>query len=93
MGLAELPLANSLRVPTPIQLPFVDTRIYLVDSYDAGIGGSVERFFDSVTVPFGWTTEGGLRVQCAWMMIIAGCTWGDKELFYRKAERRKEIME
>lgn len=89
LGLAELPLANSLRVPTPVQLPFEDTRIYLVDSYDAGLSGSVERFFDSVTVPFGWTTEGGLRVQCAWLMIIAGCSWGDKELFYRKAERRK----
>lgn len=93
LGLAALAPENTLRTPTPLKLPFEDTRIYLVDSYDAGLGGSIERFFDKATVPFGWTTKGGTRIQCAWLMIIAGCSWGDKELFYRKARRRELVTD
>lgn len=72
-----------------LQLPFRDTRVYLVDSYSAGFGGSVERFFDNVTVPFGWTTKNNTRVQCAWVLVIAGCSWGHNSLFYREARKRK----
>lgn len=90
LGLAEFTAVNSMFEPAHLQLPFKDTRIYLVDSYDAGLLGSIERFFDKATVPFGWTTKGATRIQCAWLMVIAGCSWGDKELFYRKAHRRKD---
>jgi len=74
-----------------LQLPFEDRRIYLVDSYAAGIGGSIDRFFDRVTVPFGFQTKNNLRVQCAWILVIAGCSWGDASLFYAADRARKRV--
>lgn len=59
-----------------LQLPFEDTRIYLVDSYDPGFIGGVQKFFDDVTVPFGFTTKHNTRVQCVWLLVVAGCGWG-----------------
>ena len=81
-------LEDVLNSPS-LQLPFADKRIYLVDSYSPGFGGSVERFFDNVTVPFGWTTNNNTRVQCAWVLVFAGCNWGHVSLFHREAKRRK----
>jgi hypothetical protein len=75
-----------------LQLPFADTRVYLVDSYDPGFAGSVQRFFDEVTVPFGWTTKNNTRVQCAWILVIAGCSWGHNSLFQRKAKKREGLL-
>ena len=72
-----------------LHLPFEDTRIYLVDSYSPGFMGSVDRFFDNVTVPFGFTTKNNTRIQCAWTLIVAGCVWGDAGYFYSKQEARK----
>ena len=72
-----------------LQLPFADKRIYLIDSYGSGISGDVERFFDTVTVPFGWTTKGNTRIQCVWILIISGCSWGHVSLFEKKARRRQ----
>lgn len=80
-------LEQALNAPS-LQLPFADTRMYLVDSYGPGIGGSVERFFDNVTVPFGFTTRNNTRVQCGWILIVAGCSWGHTSLFEQKARRR-----
>jgi len=82
-------LADVLPKPS-IQLPFEDTRIYLVDSYGPGLSGSLDRFFDNATLPFGFTTKSGTRVQCAWILVVAGCAWGPAELFYngQKARRR-----
>jgi hypothetical protein len=82
-------LEDVLNEPS-LQLPFRDTRIYLVDSYSPGLGGSVERFWDGVTVPFGWTTKNNTRIQCSWVLILAGCSWGHVSLFHQKAKRRKE---
>ena len=81
-------LEEVLNAPS-LQLPFYDKRIYLVDSYSPGFGGSVDRFFDNVTVPFGWTTKNNTRVQCAWVLVFAGCNWGHVSLFHREAKRRK----
>lgn len=81
-------LEDVLNAPS-LQLPFADTRIYLVDSYSPGVGGSVERFFDSVTVPFGWTTKNNTRVQCGWVLVFAGCSWGHVSLFHREARKRE----
>ena len=75
-----------------LQLPLADTRIYLVASYDPGFAGSVQRFFDEVTVPFGWTTKNNTRIQCAWILVIAGCNWGHNSLFQRKAKKRESIL-
>lgn len=68
-------LEDVLNEPS-LQLPFEDTRIYLVDSYDPGLLGDVEKFFDDVAVPFGFTTKNNTRVQCAWMLVVVGCGWG-----------------
>lgn len=84
-------LEDVLNEPS-LQLPFRDTRIYLVDSYDTGFMGGVQRFFDEVTVPFGFTTKNNTRVQCAWILVIAGCSWGDASSYYNaqyRARKRK----
>lgn len=73
-----------------LQLPFEDRRIYLIDSYSSGLEGSIERFWDRVTLPFGWTTKGGTHFECAWILIVAGCAWGPNELFYRELKRREK---
>lgn len=72
-----------------LQLPFRDTRVYLVGSYDPGFPGDVQRFFDKVTVPFGFTTKNNTRVQCAWILVIAGCSWGDVSYYYANKKARK----
>jgi hypothetical protein len=88
----EVPIGRSLdevlNAPS-LQLPFHDRRIYLVDSYAPGIGGSIDRFFDSVTVPFGFQTKNNTRIQCAWILVLAGCAWGDASLFYAADRARK----
>jgi hypothetical protein len=73
-----------------LQLPFEDTRIYLVDSYDNGFMGGMEKFWDSVSVPFGFTTKNNTRVQCVWVLVIAGCGWGHESLFHRPARLREK---
>jgi len=75
-----------------LQLPFADTRAYLVDHYDPGFAGSMQRFFDEVTVPFGWTTKNNTRVQCAWILVIAGCSWGHNSLFHKSAKKRESVL-
>ena len=74
-----------------MQLPFRDTRIYLVDHYDDGFLGGMQKFWDDVNVPFGFTTKGNTRIQCAWILVIAGCAWGDASMFYsaQRAKKRK----
>ena len=72
-----------------LQLPFRDTRIYLVDSYDPGIEGSMQRFWNKVTVPFGFTTKNNTRVQCAWILVLAGCSWSDVSYYYAREKARK----
>ena len=74
-----------------LQLPFEDRRIYLVDSYAPHLGGSIDRFFDRVTVPFAFQTKNNTRFQCAWILILAGCSWGDASLFYAADKARKRI--
>ena len=76
-----------------LQLPFADTRIYLVDSYADGIMGGIDRFWDDVTIPFGFTTKHNTRVQCVWVLVFAGCGWGHKTLFYRPARLRERPKE
>ncbi len=85
-------LEMALNQPS-LQLPFEDSRIYLVDSYDAGFMGGMDRFWDTVSVPFGFTTKNNTRVQCVWVLVIAGCGWGHKTLFYRSARHREEPKE
>jgi hypothetical protein len=76
-----------------LQLPFADTRIYLVENYDDGILGRIDKFWDTVSVPFGFTTKNNTRVQCVWVLVFAGCGWGHKTLFYRPARHREKPKE
>jgi hypothetical protein len=76
-----------------LQLPFEDSRIYLVDSYADGIMGGIDRFWDDVSIPFGFTTKNNTRVQCVWVLVIGGCGWGHKTLFYRPARLREKSKE
>ena len=85
----QRPVLEEVLNEPSLQLPFEDTRIYLVDSYDSGLTGGVERFFDTVTVPFGFTTKHNTRIQCAWILIVAGCSWGDVSYYAAKDEARK----
>ena len=85
-------LEDALNQPV-LHLPFRDTRIYEVAYYENGVGGAMDRFWDTVTVPFGFTTKNNTRIQCAWVLIFAGCSWGHKTLFYREAEKRKDDVE
>jgi hypothetical protein len=82
-------LEMALNQPS-LQLPFEDTRVYLVDSYDDGIMGGIDRFFDRASVPFGFTTKNNTRVQCVWMLVIAGCGWGHTSMFHRPARLREK---
>lgn len=72
-----------------LQLPFEDTRIYLVDHYEDGLMGGIDKFWDRVSVPFGFTTRNNTRVQCVWVLVIAGCGWGHKTLFHQPARYRE----
>jgi len=81
-------LEDAINEPS-LQLPFRDTRIYLVESYDNGPAGAMQRFWDNVTVPFGFTTKNNTRVQCAWILVIAACGWGDVSYYYAKDKARK----
>ncbi|MEE4294316.1 MAG: hypothetical protein V2I79_10150 [Xanthomonadales bacterium] len=83
------PVLDEVLKEPSLQLPFEDTRIYLVDSYDPGLAGGIERFFDNVTVPFGFTTKNNTRIQCAWILIVAGCSWGDVSYYAAKDQARK----
>ena len=85
----QQPVLEDVLNPPSLQLPFRDTRIYLVDSYDPGFMGGVQKFFDDVTVPFGFTTRNNTRVQCAWILVLAGCSWGDVSYYYAKDRARK----
>ena len=76
-----------------LQLPFEDSRIYLVDNYDDGIMGGIDRFWDNVSIPFGFTTKNNTQVQCVWVLVIGGCSWGHKTLFYRPARLREKPKE
>ena len=81
-------LDQALNEPS-LQLPFRDTRTYVVNYYEEGIGGSIDKFWDTVTVPFGFTTKNNTRVQCAWILVFAACGWDHKTVFHREATKRK----
>ena len=59
----------------PDQLPFGNGPRFVVASYDPGVIGDVQRFFDAVTLEKEWVTKNGTRVKCACVLILAGCGW------------------
>ena len=71
----ERPTMVSALNSVPDQLPFGNGPRFVVASYDPGVIGDVQRFFDAVTLEKEWVTKNGTRVKCAWVLILAGCGW------------------
>ncbi len=71
----DRPNLDSVLNPVPEQLPFADGPRFVVDSYDPGVMGNVQRFWDAVTLEKEWMTKNGTKVTCAWILIIGGCGW------------------
>lgn len=57
------------------ELPFDYTPGLVHFAYDPGIKGDLQRFWDVITPEFGWTTDNGTEVRCAWVLIVAACGW------------------
>ncbi len=63
--LADIPfLDESVDRPT-IQMKF----------YAEGIEGSIEKFFDKITISKTFTTKYGTKIHCALIGVIAACGW------------------
>ncbi|TDR19589.1 hypothetical protein C8D91_2146 [Marinicella litoralis] len=63
--LADIPfLDESVDRPT-IQMKF----------YAEGIEGSLEKFFDKITISKTFTTQYGTKIHCALIGVIAACGW------------------
>jgi len=43
--------------------------------YSPGFEGSVERFFDKVTIKKEFTTKYGTKIQCGMVLFIMACSW------------------
>lgn len=57
-------------------LPFAYTPGLIEFSYDPGVKGNLQRFWDKITPEFGWRTNYGTKVKCKWVLVIAACGWG-----------------
>ena len=68
-------MITMLNSPMP-DLPFDYTQGLIKFSYEPGVIGDVQRFFDVITPEFGWTTRYGTKVKCTWVLLIAACGWG-----------------
>ncbi len=60
-------------------IPFLDESVdkprLQMNFYAEGIEGSIEKFFDKITVSKTFTTKYGTKIHCAWIGIIAACGW------------------
>ena len=68
-------MISMLNTPLP-DLPFDFTQGLIKFSYEPGVMGEMQRFFDVITPEFGWTTRYGTKVDCVWVLIIVACGWG-----------------
>ena len=57
------------------ELPFEYTPGLVRFSYDPGVKGDLQRFWDVITPEFGWRTRNGTEFKCIWILIIGGCGW------------------
>jgi len=60
--------------PMP-ELPFAYTPGLVRFSYDPGVKGDLQRFWDVITPEFGWRTKNGTEFKCIWILVIGGCGW------------------
>jgi len=60
-------------------IPFLDESVdrptIQMKFYAEGIEGSVEKFFDKITVSKTFTTKYGTKIHCALIGVIAACGW------------------
>ena len=60
-------------------IPFVNTETdkprVEMDFYSPGVLGSVERFFDKITIKKEFTTKYGTKISCAMVGILMACSW------------------
>ena len=68
-------MITMLGKPVP-DLPFGYRPGLIKFSYDAGVKGDLQRFWDTITPEFGWRTNYGTKVKCKWVLVIAACGWG-----------------
>ncbi|MEM9301407.1 MAG: hypothetical protein AAGE01_04810 [Pseudomonadota bacterium] len=57
-----------------IALPFEDSEME-VRMYSGGVRGDLERLGDAVTKTWEFKTPGGMRIRCAWILVIYTCSW------------------
>lgn len=60
-------------------IPFLDESVdkpkLQMRFYAEGLDGSIEKFFDKITISKTFTTKYGTKVHCALIGIIAACSW------------------
>lgn len=60
-------------------LPYLDESVdaprIQMQFYSAGLTGSIERFFDKITIEKTFTTQYGTKIHCALIGVVALCGW------------------
>ena len=62
---ADVPFVNSETDKPRVEMDF----------YSHGVLGSVERFFDKITIEKEFTTKYGTKIKCAMVGILMACSW------------------
>ncbi len=70
----QVDMRSLLDKPLP-DLPFEYTPGLVRFAYEPGVRGDLQRFWDTITPEFGWTTRHGTEVRCVWVLLIAACGW------------------
>ncbi len=78
-------LQNDFVIPSPeienwlADIPYLDESVdrptIQMKFYAAGIEGSIEKFFDKITISKTFTTKYGTKIHCALIGVIAACGW------------------
>ena len=60
-------------------LPYLDESVdkpkLEMKFYPEGIDGSIEKFFDKITIKKTFTTKYGTKIQCVLVGVLAACGW------------------
>lgn len=60
-------------------IPFLDESVdkpkLQMKFYADGLDGSIEKFFDKITISKTFTTKYGTKIHCALIGVIAACSW------------------
>lgn len=67
-------MITMLEQPMP-ELPFAYTPGLVHFSYDPGVRGELQRFWDVITPEFGWRTDNGTEFKCIMVLVIFACGW------------------